>query len=122
MRRPIMMAIIKLCGEAVLFSLFAGIVIGIIGNVSKWETSREYSNAFFIAGGLLIIAGAWSRLGAGQEWILFQRLSAESFRGMSANERASFIVEASSSVHLLMLGLLSGILLILFSVFVIKLF
>ncbi len=41
---------------------------------------------------------------------------------MSSSERANFIVEASSSISLVMLGLLSGILLILISVFMTNMF
>lgn len=116
------MAMIKMCGKAMLLTIFVGIVIGIIGNLNKWDASLEYSNAFFLAGCLLIIAGTSSRRGAGQEWNLFQRLYAESFRDMSVSQRANFILNASSSVSLLILGLLSGILLILISVFVTKMF
>ena len=122
MKRLAIMSMIKMCGEGILLTIFAGIVIGIIGNLNKWDTSLEYSNAFFIAGCLLIIAGTSSRLGAGQEWNYFQGLYAESFRDMSASERANLIVNASSSVRLVILGLLSGILLILISVLVTNLF
>jgi len=116
------MAVIKMCGEAILFTILAGIVIGIIGNLKKWDTSLEYGNAFFIAGCLVLIAGMLSRQVAGQESKYFQGLYAESFRNMSPGERANFIINASSSVRLVILGLLSGILLILISVLVTKLF
>ena len=122
MKRLVITAMIKTGGEAILLTIFAGIVIGIIGYLNKWDTSLKYSNAFFIAGCLLIIAGTSSRLGASQERNLFQVLYAESFRDMSASERANFIVNASSSVRLVILGLLSGILLLLISFFVTKLF
>ena len=79
-------------------------------------------NAFFLAGCLVIVAGTASRLGAGQEWSNFQSLYAESFRDMSSSERANFIVNASSSVSMLIMGLFSGILLILISVFVTRIF
>jgi len=118
MKRLVTMAMLKMCGEAILLTIFAGIVIGIIGYLNKWDSSLLYSNAFFIAGCLVIIAGTSSRLAAGQEWQSFQRLHAESFRDMSAGERANFIVNASSPVRLVILGLLSGILLILISVLV----
>jgi len=111
-----------MCGKAILLNIIAGIVIGVIGYMNKWDTSLEYSNAFFIAGCLAIIAGASSRLGASQEWSNFQLLYAESFRDMSSSERANFIINASSSVSMVILGLLSGILLILISVFVTKMF
>jgi hypothetical protein len=122
MKRLVIMAMIKMCGEAVLLTIFAGIVIGIIGYMKKWDTSLAYSNAFFIAGCLMIVSGALSRLGAGQEWNNFQSLYAESFRDMSSSERSNFIVNASSSFRLVILGLLSGILLILISVYVTKMF
>ncbi len=122
MKRLVIMAIIKMCGEAILLTIIAGIVIGVIGNMNKWDTSLAYSDAFFIAGCLAIVAGGLSRLGAGQEWNNFQLLYAESFRDMSSSERANSIINASSSVRMVILGLLSGILLILISVFVTKMF
>lgn len=122
MKRSVMMAIITMCGKAVLLTAIAGILIGVIGNIRKWDTSIAYGNAFFIAGCLMIIAGASSKLGAGQEWYSFQFLYAESFRDMSSTERANFIINASSSLSLVILGLLSGILLILISVLVTKMF
>jgi hypothetical protein len=42
-------------------------------------------------------------------------LNAESFREMSSGERANFIINESSPISLVILGLLSGILLILIS-------
>jgi hypothetical protein len=122
MNRLVIMAIIKMCGEAILLTIIAGIVIGVIGNINKWDTSLAYSNAFFIAGSLAIVAGGLSRLYASQDWNNSQYLYAESFRNMSSSERANFIISASNSVRMLTLGLLSGILLILISVFVTKLF
>ena len=114
------MTIIKMCGEAILLTIIAGIVIGVIGNRNKWDTSRAYSDAFFIAGCLAIVAGGASRLGAGRDWNSFQLLYAESFRDMSNSERANFIVNSSNSARILILGLLSGMLLILISVLVSK--
>ena len=122
MKRLVIMAIIKTCGKAFALTLIAGIVIGVIGFINKWETSLKYSDAFFIAGGLIIIAGGLSRLAAGEEWRNFQLLHAESFRDMSGSERANYIIEASSSISLVILGLSSGILLILISVLVSKMF
>lgn len=122
MNRLVIKAIIKMCAKAILLTAIIGVIIGIIGYLNKWNSSIAYSDAFFLAGCLVIVAGGASRLGAGQEWNSFQGLYAESFRDMSSSERANFIVDASSSVRLVILGLLSGILLILISVFVWKLF
>ena len=122
MKRLVIMAIIKMCGKAILITIIVGIVIGVIGYMNKWATSLAYSNAFFIAGCLVIAAGGLSRLGAGEQWNYFQLFSAESFRDMNSGERVNFIINASSSVGTVILGLLSGILLILISLFVMKMF
>lgn len=122
MNRSVIDAIIKMFGKAILLTIIAGIVIGVIGYLNKWDTSLAYSNAFFFAGCLMIIAGTSSRLGAGQGWSQFRSLYAESYRNMSTSERADFIVNVSSSFNLVILGLLSGIMLILISAFVTEMF
>jgi len=115
MKRLVIMTILKMCGTAILFSVIAGVVIGVIGYLNKWETSVAYSNAYFIAGCLMIIAGGSSRLTAGRDWSSYQSVYAESFRDMSSGERANYIIGVSSSYRLVILGLLSGLLLILIS-------
>jgi len=122
MKRLVIMTVLKLGGEAVLLTMLAGIAIGIIGYLNQWDTSLKYSNAFFIAGCFLIIGGGFSRLNAGRERNAFQVIHAESFRHMSASEQANFIIDISSSLRLVALGLLSGILLFVISYFVTKLF
>lgn len=112
MKREILKTILKILGKALALALLAGAVIAVIGYRRGWDTSMAYSNAFFIAGCLLIIAGTSSQFTTKQMWNVFQQLDAESFRGMSSHERVNFIIEASSSVSLLALGLLSGGLLI----------
>jgi hypothetical protein len=115
MKRLVIMAILRLCGTALLFTVVAGVVIGVIGYLNKWDTSVAYSNAFFIAGCLMIVAGGSSRLTAGRDWSSYQSVYAESFRDMSSGERANYIIGVSSSYRLVILGLMSGILLILIS-------
>ena len=122
MKRLVIMAVLKLGGEAVLLTALAGIAIGIIGYLNKWDTSLKYSNAFFIAGCFLIIGGGFSRLNAGQERNAFQVVHTESFRHMSDSEQANFIIDISSSLRLVVLGFMSGILLFVISYFVTKLF
>lgn len=122
MKRLVVLAIIEMCVKAILLTLMVGAVIGIIGYMNKWNTSLAYSNAFFIAGCLVIGAGGLSRLSAGQERNLFQSIYSESFRTMSPGERADFIVNSSSPVSMVILSFLSGILLMLISVFVMKMF
>ena len=103
-------------GESILLAMIAGIIIVWIGYSKNWDSSLPYCNAFFIAGCLLIMAGASSKLAAGQEWNRFQYIHAESLRHMSSGDRANFMIKTSSSSRLVILGLLSGGLLILVSV------
>lgn len=115
MNRLVLNTILKICTKAILLTTIIGVIIGIIGYINQWNSSITYSNAFFVAGCLLIIAGASSRYAAGQEWGSFQLLPAESFRKMSSGERAAFIVNVSSSLSTVLLGVLAGLLLILIS-------
>ena len=122
MKRLVIMTILKMCAKAIGFTLMAGIVVGVIGYTRKWNTPIAYSNAFFIAGCLMIAAGGLSRLGAGQEWKVFSSFHSESLRHMSSSEFANFIIDASSSASLVILGISSGILLIIIAVLVMKIF
>jgi hypothetical protein len=115
MKRSVIVTVIKMCWETILITILVGIAIAIIGNLKEWDSSIKYSNAFFIAGVFVIIAGASSRMGSSQERGYFQGTYMESFRDMSPGERADFVVETSSSFRLVILGLLSGVLLILIS-------
>ena len=90
MKRLIIKAIIEMCAKSILLTTLVGVVIGIIGYVNKWSSSIPYSNAFFLAGCLVFVAGGLSRLAAGEDWNNFQMLYAESFHEMSSSERATF--------------------------------
>jgi hypothetical protein len=115
MNRSVIKAIIKMCAKSIFLTAIIAVVIGIIGYINKWNSSITYSNAFFLAGLLVIIAGTSSRLAASEDWGNFRSTYAESFRDMSSSERANYIIEASSSASLVILGLLTGISLILIS-------
>ena len=115
MKQFLIQAIIKMGAKSIALTTVISIVIGMIGHINRWNSSIAYSNAFFLAGSLLIIAGTASKFTAGQEWNTFQVLSADSFRGMSSGERAQFIIDVSSSLSALILGVLSGLSLILIS-------
>lgn len=118
MDRSVTKVIFLFCGEAILFTVITGVAIGIFGYIRHWNSTISYSNAFFVAGCLFIVGGGMSRLAAGGEWNTFLLFSGESFRDMSASERANFIVEASSSMRFVIVCLLTGVLLILISAIV----
>ena len=115
MKRLVIQAVIQMGAKSLLLTTMIGVVIAAIGYINKWSSSIAYSNAFFLAGCLIFIAGGLSRFAAGQEWGAYQLLSAESLRDMSPDERANFIMDASSSLSTVILGVLTGILLILIS-------
>ena len=115
MTRIVIREILKILGKATLLTAIIGALIGILGYVKEWNSSIAYSNAFFIAGTLMIIAGASSRYAAGQGWNSYLLANGESFRDMSSSERANYIVEASSTLSTVILGVLTGILLIILS-------
>lgn len=114
MKGLVFKAIIKMCAKSILLAAIIGVVIGIIGYINKWNSQITYSNAFFLAGALVILAGTASRLGSGDS-SSHLLVNAESFRDMSSSERANLIIDASTSMSLVILGLLTGVWLILFS-------
>jgi hypothetical protein len=63
----------------------------------------------------MIIAGTSSRYASGLDWNRFQLLNADSFRDMSSIERVLFIINENSPISLVILGILSGISLIVMS-------
>ena len=115
MNRIVIREILKMLAKALALTTIIGIVIGVLGYIKKWDSSISYSNAFFVAGVLIIIAGASSRYAAGQGWNSYLLVNGESFRDMSSSERANYIVEASSTLSTVILGVLTGILLIILS-------
>jgi hypothetical protein len=115
MNRSVIKAFLKMFVESILLATMIGVAIAILGHVNKWNSSVAYSDAFFVAGCIVIVAGGSSRLAAGGERNNFQLFHAESFRDMSSSEQANFIINASSSLRLVILGLLIGIWLILIS-------
>ncbi len=104
-----------LCAKSVLLTALIGGVIGVIGNYNKWTSPVTYSNAFFLAGSLMIIAGASSRFAVSQGSSAYQLLGAESFRTMSSSERRDYIIGVSSSMSTVILGILTGVVLVLVS-------
>jgi hypothetical protein len=122
MKRLVIKAILQMCMKSIFLVTGIGVIIGVLGYIRKWNSSVTYSNAFFVAGSLVIIAGGLSRFPAGQELNVFQQLYAESFRDMNSMQKVNFIVDASSPISQVILGFLTGLLLLLISAVVAKLF
>lgn len=120
MSRQVIQAIIRFLTKSILITAAVSAVIILFGSINHWESSVKYSNAFFVVGCLVIVAGTASRMGAGQGVNSLQYLNMESFRGMSGSERVEFIINANSPVGLVVLGFVTGMTLILIAVFVSK--
>jgi len=115
MKRLVFQAIAKMCGKAVLLTAAIAAIIAATGYANKWNASLPYSNAFFIAGALMIIAGASSRYVSYQLSGRDRTIGAESLRDMSSGERAQYILDVSSPMSTAILGILTGVFLILIS-------
>jgi len=114
-------AILKWCVEVIILTTIIGVILVIIGNSSGWNTSIAYSNAFFVAGVFVIAGGLASRLGASHDINQFRLLSStKGFRDKSKQQ--DFVANTRGSTNLVFLSLLSGILLILSSVLISKMF
>ncbi len=109
MKRPIIQTFLKMIIEALAVAAAAAIIVLIIGSVKKWDNPITYSNAFFVAGCLVIIAGTSTRAAAGQEWGMYQRMSTANYRAMNPTDRANYVVKASASYRLVILGVLGGL-------------
>jgi hypothetical protein len=116
MKTIVIKTALKLFAEALLFAAIITIVILILGHRKGWN-SIAYSDAFFIAGGFMIIAGGISRLASSGDWNSSILTSGEAFRKMSASERANAIIQANTSLRLAILGGLAGLILILIAAY-----
>lgn len=55
-------SITRILISAVVFSILTSIIVVIIGVIRKWSTPEEFSNGFFWAGAIVLIAGAVNSL------------------------------------------------------------
>lgn len=101
--------IINLLAEAFLLTVGIGLIIFIFGRLGRWGSPVAYSNAFFLAGLLVFVAGVISRLSAGQGMFNFPSLTAESYKQMDSSERIRFIINTNSPLRLVILGILTGL-------------
>ncbi len=114
-------AILKWCVKVVVLTVMIGVIIVIIGNRSGWSTSIDYSNAFFVAGVFVMAGGLASRLGGSHDVNQFRLLSStKNFRDKSKQQ--DLVANTRGSTNLVVLSVLSGVLLILTSVLITKMF
>jgi hypothetical protein len=57
MKHSVLSTVLKFCVESLFIAIGVALIVLLIGYLNKWGDPIKYSNAFFIAGCLLIIAG-----------------------------------------------------------------
>ena len=115
--------ILRLAGIALGLTLLISLVVLIIGVVLKWNTSVQFSNAFFAAGAIAIVIGTFSVTGGLEQRGNFGMTYAESAGQASISERTQRMmadINQRYGVLILMIG--TGILLIAILVAIPRLF
>lgn len=120
MKSPIGKALIKLAAKSLFFTAAIGSAVCLLGYVSHWETSLAYSNAFFLAGCFVLIAGTATQFAAQADYS--QTFRFERFREMSFREQADLIADSTGAFSRVALGVSSGVCLALIAVLIEKLF
>jgi hypothetical protein len=115
--------ILRPVGIALGLALLISLVILMVGFVLKWNTSVQFSNAFFVAGAIAIVIGTFSVTGGFEQRANFGMTYAESAGQASISERTQRMmadINQRYGVLILMIG--TGILLIAISVAISRLF
>jgi ABC-type glycerol-3-phosphate transport system permease component len=114
MKRLIIRAAIKIGVKSIVFTTIIGAVIGVIGYIKKWDSPVTYSNAFFLAGCVVLIAALSSRYAAMRS-SHSPSFHTTSYHEMNSQEQEDYISSMSSSLSTVIFGVMSGLLLILIS-------
>lgn len=122
MKRQIILNVLKVVGQAVIITLIAALIILIVGFLKHWQTSIQYSNAFFIAGSVLIIVGGLSKFSAAAGRAPPQNSPTETHPEPSPGEQSTQVVKPSSTSRLLAIGVISGFLCFIVSALITKIF
>ena len=120
MKSLIAKAIIKLGAKSLLFTAAIGSAIGLVGYLNHWQTSLAYSNAFFLAGCFVLIAGTATQFAAQADYA--QTFRFERFREMSFKEQADLVADSTGPFSRVALGVSSGVSLALIAILIDKLF
>lgn len=101
----------------------AGILTTLIGIISGWKTSTQFSNGFFICGSAVGLLGLLTVLGSYRSRANFGIQYSQSTSDMNLSERAKlWVKDLNQGYNALIVGVVSGALLIGISVLVDKLF
>jgi hypothetical protein len=122
MNRFVMTDILRMAGRVAVVTVIAVIIIALLGLINQWDSSTPYSNAFFIAGAIMIAGGVGTKMRAGEDWTSTQEIHPESLSGMTGEQQSRLVLNPSNSTRLAIMGMGSGTLLVLMSLLVLRLF
>jgi hypothetical protein len=114
--------ILRLMGTVLGLALLTSVVILVVGLVFKWNTSVQFSNAFFVAGAIAIVIGTFSVTGGLEQRGNFAMTYAESAGNASISERAQrMMADINQRYGVLILMIATGLVLIAVSIAIVLL-
>lgn len=118
-----LMSYLRILGVGTALSAIIGAVVWILGLLLGWKTPVEYSNALFIAGAIALAVGILSVIGGYQLRGDFRLLYPQSAGVMDLKEQtASNVSEINRAYGTLLLLTVPGILLIVASILIDRIF
>ncbi len=110
---------LRLLLSIVMATVLASLIVLIVGWIAKWNTSRQFSDGFFIAGAVFALLGFLAVLGGFTRRTDFKITYSQSARDASLAERARLMMEdIRQGYGLLILLVGSSVFLIVISVLV----
>lgn len=104
---------LRLAGIIALTALVLSILMGGIGWLLGWRISTQFSNGFFIGGGVLIVLGVFSVMGGFSQRADFKMTYSRTASPANIGERArQMIADINQGYNALIFLTLTGVLLI----------
>ncbi|MEW6239395.1 MAG: hypothetical protein AB1564_01120 [Chloroflexota bacterium] len=104
---------LRLARMIALAALILSVLLGGIGWLLGWRTSTQFSNGFFIGGGVLIVLGVFSVMGGFSQRADFKMTYSRTASPANIGERArQMIADVNQGYNALIFLTLTGVLLI----------
>ena len=115
--------ILRLVGFILGLTMLVSLIVIVIGMVSGWDRSTQFSNGFFIAGAIVIVLGTFSVTGGLQQRANFPLAYAETASDASISERTQrMMTDINQRYGTMTLFIGAGVLLIVISIAIGNLF
>ncbi|MGA2491017.1 MAG: hypothetical protein ABSF99_12685 [Anaerolineales bacterium] len=103
----------RLAGIAALVAIIAGLIVLVIGWLSRWHTAIQYSNGFFIAGAIVLVTGFASVSGGFRMRSDFGVLYSQSAGDMNLSDRTKlWVADMTQGYGALILLTIAGLILV----------